>query len=1155
MPFLTSDAQPQAALFLSNHHHPAQALVHNGEKRVKKHAFSVAPASKHTPADQAYIDGLSARQLMDFRNYVFTPTFVTLNATKFLDHGWIDMTELRQFIDASRTPAASAPLLVKMEPSIPAVPPPPPLAIAVKTEPQGVGLPQIPRDIKMRAKVNKDDQEVIEILSDSESDSDLEVIEALRPASRSSSAMPHRADLDDDQDHQTDSGECDAIISSFNDPENDSDDDSSDLVESDTVWLDGGVSFVRSGTFRPSQKVTVQRMEYRDGPAAIYPIHRVRTGIVVDLSNEEYHHRDPSTKELYSLTSIIQKADNDSWEPTGGKGTAKVMFAPGEEAIDCYRVRYTCKGAHACERLDEALRTAVRFELDSAGRASIVAAQHETRRSEGNTPEERVALQVRFLYCGLKFMKVIRDAKCCAVDSSGKKCQGGPILKPKSQGTSRGHQHYIGCSGSTPKFKDGHFIQYIPDHVDENLLAKGLAGQALTDDPSKDTQPCSGIIHPHTGLKRKFCPHAHIVDGTPVRARIINYACDATRYTYVPKDSSIRKVLIIHNESGHNHPMPALTKLSLAHKVTYRQCIEANGVLGATVSKIDNAQSTKMLLNGKTPAAHAPPLYNKRAKRDLLRAAKIEKYPDGLDVEGVEGKINEWEMTIFAKVVQRAVSLLRAYINRSSTDLFEQLFDELQHVKLTVTGKPIPLKKFVRGGNLLVTNFDMDTAQVIGFCRSVMKYNDPEYSGIPNDTPPEEVAPEFIKICWRHAKEPVHDFRALVSPEVFDRIKDFVYIDSKESLDDFSKFIYGLKIKKITGWWKHKEIHPWIIPCLVKSQSRLPADVWDSTPSTTNTNEAQHHWTNSLTDINRRTVDLDVAQDIKMSLTTGILSNFNNEMSHRMSRNCQRQSASACNAHKSREGQFTASKGTSGGRRRKSGSETVILSASSSGRVKTVRVRKDAPAVLETQAENTSIPATCPVVDPPHSGEPPITNFSPMQPPAEFKFNLTGFPALDFDALMADVSFGGSTPTVPPSLQNPALSPFDPTLFDFTSLDPSHFEISMPIAGSSEDPLQDFLDMYPVFTNSSGAQFGAVAPPNLNSIYTLPLLPPPPAQSPPAPSLQPASRSRRARKEVDTANIVTSTRARGPAKRFADEEYSNLPRKKAKTAKVPQLIL
>jgi hypothetical protein len=105
-----------------------------------------------------------------------------------------------------------------------------------------------------------------------------------------------------------------------------------------------------------------------------------------------------------------------------------------------------------------------------------------------------------------------------------------------------------------------------------------------------------------------------------------------------------------------------------------------------------------------------------------------------------------------------------------------------------------------------------------------------------------------------------------VSPSDHARLLDFVYIDTKESLADFSAFVSSLGVKKIQGgcrtimfsvinmhadWWAHKEMHEWIIPCLVKSQSRIPADVWDTTPSTTNTNEAQHAWTNSLTGTGR----------------------------------------------------------------------------------------------------------------------------------------------------------------------------------------------------------------------------------------------------------------------------------------------------------------
>ncbi|KAJ6559506.1 hypothetical protein B0H10DRAFT_2119201, partial [Mycena sp. CBHHK59/15] len=92
----------------------------------------------------------------------------------------------------------------------------------------------------------------------------------------------------------------------------------------------------------------------------------------------------------------------------------------------------------------------------------------------------------------------------------------------------------------------------------------------------------------------------------------------------------------------------------------------------------------------------------------------------------------------------------------------------------------------------------MDAAQVIRLCHSALKFSDPEYSGIPKDTPPEQLPPEFIK--------------------------NFVYIDSKESLDVFSSFVYGLGIKKIAYWWQHKVQHSWIIPCLIKPQSKLPTD-------------------------------------------------------------------------------------------------------------------------------------------------------------------------------------------------------------------------------------------------------------------------------------------------------------------------------------------
>ncbi|KAJ7741807.1 hypothetical protein DFH07DRAFT_684473, partial [Mycena maculata] len=719
---------------------------------------------------------------------------------------------------------------------------------------------------------------------------------------------------------------------------------------------------------------------------------------------------------------LILCQDNDSWDTGSGgaKATAMVTFGPGETPVKCRRARSCCKGCHACERIDPALRTAVRFELDPAALSMVLAAQVETHQREGNTPEENVA--------------------------TGNKCQGGPVMRAKPHGTSNDHQYFIACSGWMPKFKENHRTLTIPDHVNENLLAKVMAGQPLTDDPDKDTPPCSLIVHPHIGLKRRRCPHAHIVNGVQVQSRILNSPCPATRSIYVPIDSPIRKVLIVHNETGHNHPVPPLTKVTFELKDTWRECIEENRVLGATVSKIDNAQSTKTILGRKTPAEYAPALQNTRVKRDILHAAKRAKYPAGLDVailpllladlkkpldehyihkyitrpedggiiiitavpyllrlldnpgvtsfdgdatfKRVEGEMNEWELSIFAKFVQRAASLVRAYINRASADFFEMLFDELQRVKIMITGKPLGIQKFVPGGNLLAVNFDMEPAQVIGFCRSVLKHSNPEYSGIPKDTPPDKIAPYFIKICWRHGKEPVNDFKSLVSAGNFDRLRDFVYIDSKEALDSFSAFVYedfGLVVHlysnscstelRLLDWWRHKEMHEWIIPCIVKSQSFIPADVWDCTPSMTNTNEAQHHWTNLQTGIKlspvealerAREVDERVSQEIQTSLRTGALINPNNYYVDRMGRSVQchssnsrrkrelREAADATHqlqlqidveAKKRREStvltkslreQLKAAKGTSG-KRGKSDKAGPLLSASSSGRVTTAR--------------------------------------------------------------------------------------------------------------------------------------------------------------------------------------------------------------------------
>ncbi|KAF8120934.1 hypothetical protein K438DRAFT_2005604 [Mycena galopus ATCC 62051] len=151
---------------------------------------------------------MSPAKLMDFRNYLFSPTYITHNAGQFLNDEWVDIGLFREYLrrtaqgpvsDAvpKHSSPASGPVRVKTEAPVSLIP------AFVKAEPEPVDLPHASGDIKLRT-LNEDGHEIFELLSDSDAgedhDSDQEVIEALRRTSRSSSAIPPSVadDVNDD---------------------------------------------------------------------------------------------------------------------------------------------------------------------------------------------------------------------------------------------------------------------------------------------------------------------------------------------------------------------------------------------------------------------------------------------------------------------------------------------------------------------------------------------------------------------------------------------------------------------------------------------------------------------------------------------------------------------------------------------------------------------------------------------------------------------------------------------------------------------------------------------------------------------------------------------------------------------------------------------
>ncbi|KAJ6597450.1 hypothetical protein B0H10DRAFT_2325734 [Mycena sp. CBHHK59/15] len=169
---------------------------------------------------------------MEFRNHVYSPAYIELNAGKFLDHEWVDISGLKQYL--RRQTQNSGPAASTTHPSAPpgsgsvastrlsAVSDPVRVKIEATATPASASLvkAESPAQIKMRT-LNEDGQEVFELLSDSEADtdgrdSDLEVMEALHRTSRSSSTIPPcvTVDADDCPDDESECGDPSGMASS-----------------------------------------------------------------------------------------------------------------------------------------------------------------------------------------------------------------------------------------------------------------------------------------------------------------------------------------------------------------------------------------------------------------------------------------------------------------------------------------------------------------------------------------------------------------------------------------------------------------------------------------------------------------------------------------------------------------------------------------------------------------------------------------------------------------------------------------------------------------------------------------------------------------------------------------------------------------------------
>ncbi|KAJ6589196.1 hypothetical protein B0H19DRAFT_1058235 [Mycena capillaripes] len=118
----------------------------------------------------------------------------------------------------------------------------------------------------------------------------------------------------------------------------------------------------------------------------------------------------------------------------------------------------------------------------------------------------------------------------------------------------------IGCGGYSTRFKVTdlkHSSLSISDHVDENIIARLLAGQSLADGDKKDTASCSQFVKSGAGLKRKFCPRLHIENRLLMRSKTSQHECDATRtITTSHSTPPFQRPSLSTSTMKHNFPIP-----------------------------------------------------------------------------------------------------------------------------------------------------------------------------------------------------------------------------------------------------------------------------------------------------------------------------------------------------------------------------------------------------------------------------------------------------------------------------------------------------------------------------------------------------------------------------------------------------------------------
>ncbi|KIJ53896.1 hypothetical protein M422DRAFT_242163 [Sphaerobolus stellatus SS14] len=212
----------------------------------------------------------------------------------------------------------------------------------------------------------------------------------------------------------------------------------------------------------------------------------------------------------------------------------------------------------------------------------------------------------------------------------------------------------------------------------------------------------------------------------------------------------------------------------------------------------------------------------------------------------------EFEIESWFPQYSRSIVVARAYITSQSADAHLILFRRIFDVMKEDTGCAVRFRHIHSEGIETVTA-DQHRGQALGlgkFCQEICRNLDGSCLYDPKLplcklTPPQHLSC-FLRICFQHISAKVHGLSSHVQPNV---VAAMMSLASAHELEDFDGTLAIIRRggKKAADWLKDKlAADGFALAGMYRPKSKIPLDIWQAAPNTTNGNEQAHR------NINRR---------------------------------------------------------------------------------------------------------------------------------------------------------------------------------------------------------------------------------------------------------------------------------------------------------------